>query len=219
MALVRPHQDYANQVWAPAGVPSELKAQEAPLRAFTKRMDGCHQLHYWDRLTLARMSSTERRVDRYRALYVWKIVRGLVPNCGLLWWEDGRRGLSVRVPALSGSRMAIRTLKDKAFNTLAPKIFNALPNALREYTGSLAGFKQELDTLLASVPDTPLSDTRATFATDLQGAPSNGLHHWLRAMGSSSYTRLLHMASTGERFDAELSLGLSRAADPLTWTV
>ena len=67
-SLVRPHQDYANQLWAPAGVPSQLKAQEAPLRAFTKRMGGLRHMHYWDRLAITGMSSTEHRVDRYRAL-------------------------------------------------------------------------------------------------------------------------------------------------------
>ena len=69
-ALVRPHQDYGSQVWAPSGQPGDLRAQESPLRAFTKRMAHLSHLHYWDRLQACGLSSTERRQDRYRILYL-----------------------------------------------------------------------------------------------------------------------------------------------------
>ena len=60
VSLIRPHQDYVNQLWAPAGVACQLRVKEAPLRAYTKRMLGLRDLHYWDRLIEAKMSSTER---------------------------------------------------------------------------------------------------------------------------------------------------------------
>ena len=160
--------------------------------------------------------STERRVDRYRALYVWKIVMGLVPNCGLVWGSEGRRGLMVRIPSLRGSRMAVRTLRERSFSTEAPRIFNSLPIQLREHRGSLATFKGALDTLLAGIPDTPLSDSRATFATNHLGAPSNSLRDWLHAWGSNSYTRLLHETAQGAVIPPALSLGVSTVAPPST---
>ena len=52
--------------------------------------------------------------------------------------------------------------------------------------------KGMVDTLLAGVPDTPLSDSRPVFAVDDLGAQSNGLRHWLRALGSPSYAAYLH---------------------------
>ena len=59
VSLIRPHQDYGSQLWAPVGSPGEIRAQEATLRAFLKRIDGFRELHYWDRLSLAGMYSTE----------------------------------------------------------------------------------------------------------------------------------------------------------------
>ena len=96
------------------------------------------------------MNSTERRVDQYRVLYTWKIIQGLVPNCRLQWGTSGQRGLLVKIPPLSGSRMAIRTLKDRSFMTEAPHLYNSLPVHLREFSGSLASFKAALDEVLSS---------------------------------------------------------------------
>ena len=192
VSLVRPHQDYVNLLWAPARVASQLRVQEAPLRAFTKRMAGLKDLHYWDRLALARMYSTERRVDCFRVIYLWKMVRGLVPNIGLSWRVEGRRGLRINIPALSGSRMAIRTLKERAFAVEAPKIYNSLPQHIREFEGSPLAFKGALDALLSSVSDHPLSDSRHNFAMDDLGAPFNGLQFWLRAKGSPLYSKYIH---------------------------
>ena len=161
------------------------------------------------------MYSTERRVDRYRALYVWKVVRGLVPNCGLTWEHAGRRGLLVRIPPLSGSRMAIRSLREKAFTTEAPRLFNALPLHLREHGGSLPSFKAALDSHLQTVPDHPVCDTRATFATNHLGQPSNSLRDWLQALGSPSYSRLLHEASQGAAISPDLALGVHPWSPPV----
>ena len=146
-SLVRPHQEYGSLLWAPVGSISAIRDQEAPLCAFTKRFLGYRELHYWDRLALAGMSSTERRADRYRIIYAWKIIQGLVPNSGLTWSLSGRRGLLLMVPPISGSRMAIRTLRERSFFTEAPRLYNALPAGLRGHVGSLASFKSLLDSL------------------------------------------------------------------------
>ena len=200
-ALVRPHQDYGSQVWAPSGQPGDLRAQESPLRAFTKRMANLHHLHYWDRLLACGLSSTERRQDRYRVLYLWKVMMGLVPNFGITWREDGRRGIQVRLPPLSGSRMAVRTLRDRAFHVEAPKLWNSLPPHLRLLEGSLATYKAHLDSFLLSVPDTPVDGQRPVFATDESGAQCNSLRAWLKALKGTSYTKYLHQLTSGESLD------------------
>ena len=58
-SLVRPHQDYGSQLWSPVGAPGALMAQEGPQRAFTKRMGGLTNLHYWEWLQRAKLLSTE----------------------------------------------------------------------------------------------------------------------------------------------------------------
>ena len=73
-----------------------------------------------------------------------------------------------------------------------PRIFNSLPDHLRSFEGSPMALKGMLDMVLQGIPDTPLSDTRVSFATDDLGAQTNGLHHWLRVLGSPSYSAYLH---------------------------
>ena len=205
--LVRPHQNYGSQLWAPVGSAPELRAQEAPQRAFTKRISGLRQLHYWDRLKACSMYSVERRVERYRIIYTWKIIQGMVPNCGLSWGLQGRRGLLAYLPPLSGSRGAVRTLKEKSFGAIGPKLFNSLPSHLRAFTGSVASFKRALDKVLSSVPDAPVSETRRTFATDSTGAPTNSLASWLPILARPTYARLLHESSMGNLASPSLRLG------------
>ena len=218
-SLIRPHQDYVSQLWAPVGSLPELRDQEAPLRAYTKRFRGFHNLHYWDRLALVGMSSTERRVERYKALYVWKIIQGLVPNCGLSWSIQGRRGLLVALPPLAGSRMAVRTLREKSFFTEAPRIFNSLPSEIRGHSGSLASFKARLDAILSSVPDLPVSDTRPSFATDRHGWPSNSLPDCFRALASDTLPKRMHEAvhGTGTRLDLVTRLATTHPGLGVTW--
>ena len=145
---------------------------------------------------------------------MWKMIQGKVPNCGLSWGTSGRRGLLVKIPPLTGSRVAIKTLREKSFQTEAPRLFNSLPMSLREHTGSVLSFKSALDRLLASVPDAPLLETRVTFATDSEGRPSNSLRHWLRAQDQASYARLLHESALGSTLSSALCLGVPAPASP-----
>ena len=110
--LVQPHQDYASQLWAPVGRLGDIQAQEAPLRAFTKKIWGYHDIPYNERLQKLNMLSTERRQERYRILYTWKALNGLVPHFGLepLPRQSGRGNL-VKIPSLTGPQRWLRTLR------------------------------------------------------------------------------------------------------------
>ncbi len=111
-SLVQPHQDYASQLWAPVGLLGDLRAQEAPLRAYTRRIRGLGHLTYWERLRASGLSSMERQQDRYMILYIFKILKGLVPNCGITLdpRQETRRGLLVTIPPLAGTRAAVCSL-------------------------------------------------------------------------------------------------------------
>ena len=150
-------------------------------------------------------------------LYMWKITRGLVPNCGLRWETHGRWGLLVQLPPLSGSRMAIRTLGERSFRTEVPRLFNALPTSLREHSGSVATFKKALDELLSTVPDAPQSDSRISFATTLEGAQSNSLRDWLRILAQPTYARLLAESALGYTVSPALRLGSEPKAGYRFW--
>ena len=202
--LVRPHQDYASQLWAPVASLPAIRDQEAPLRAYTKRVAGLKDLHYWERLALTGLSSTERRADRYRVLYAWKVINGLVPNCGLSWSTSERRGLQLAIPPISGSRAAIRSLREASFFVEAPRAYNALPMELRGFTGPLGAFKSQLDRILLDIPDLPVSLTRPTFATDRNGRETNALSHWLQALARPTHGRLLHEQHFGSGTRADL---------------
>ena len=139
---------------------------------------------------------------------MWKMIRGMVPNCGLSWGVQGRRGLLVQLPPLSGSRLHIRTLREKAFQLEAPRLFNSIPASLREFSGSTPAFKRALDVVLGSCPDTPRSESRHSLATTMEGVASNSVKDWLRLRGQPSYTRLLAESNLGFEVSQALSLGI-----------
>ena len=146
-AVIQPHQDYASQLWAPVGLRGDLRLQEAPLRAFSKRVRGLGHLQYWERLAAMGLQSTERRQERYKIFYTWKALAGKVPSCGIkLAPASGTRsGLTAQVPPLSGSRAAIQTLRDYSLSCEGPRLFNCVPAHLRTLDVSFEAFKAGVD--------------------------------------------------------------------------
>ena len=45
------------------------------------------------------MQSQERRLEMYRMIYVWKIIEGLVPNCGIETITNERLGRFCKLPS------------------------------------------------------------------------------------------------------------------------
>ena len=71
-------------------------------------------LDYWQRLKCLKMLYQCRRMERCRAIYMWKILEGLVPNCGTEVSSSERRGREVLIPKLKGSQK-MRSLRDQSF--------------------------------------------------------------------------------------------------------
>ena len=80
-AQIRPHIDNCAQDWAPCEGP-DLDKVEKLLYNYTKLCPSIHHLPYSERLQAMKLTSIQRRFDRYRILYVRKCLLGLVPNCG-----------------------------------------------------------------------------------------------------------------------------------------
>ena len=94
-----PVLDYCSQLWSPIEGPL-LNKLETLQRSFTARVQGLKHLNYWDRMKVLKIQSIQRRFERYKVIYAWKIVRGLVPNCGLKWYKSPYNGTYIDVPEI-----------------------------------------------------------------------------------------------------------------------
>ena len=196
-SLIQPHQDYCSQLWFPVGQIGEIREQEVPLRAFTKRVKGLYNIPYWDRLKALKLSSTERRVERYRIIYTWKILQGLVPNCGISGSPFSGKGRLAAIPNCRSGRLeSIKTLKENSFTSEGPKLFNALPRCIRDCTGSKESFKTLLDSFLELIPDQPLgkaSEKPGAFNNSNQ--PTNSVRFWIRSLSLNNWSKATVNAS------------------------
>jgi hypothetical protein len=66
-------------------------------------MSGKERPDYWTRLKTLKLYSLERRRERYTVLYMWKIIRGLVPNPGITTPWNPRTGMHINLPIVGGS--------------------------------------------------------------------------------------------------------------------
>ena len=155
---------------------SEMQKTEKLQQIFTKKIPEVSQLNYWERMKVLKLYSQERRMERYRILYAWKILEGFSPNCGLEVQHSDRRGRELKVPVLK-SKGKFQTLREKSFQVHGAKLFNSLPKSIRNLTKlSVDGFKQKLDVYLQSIPDEPILPGYTPSACNQHtGSPSNSL--------------------------------------------
>ena len=174
-SLVQGHIDYCSQLYMPIQS-TEMMQLENLQKCFTKRIPEVQSLDYWQRLKYLRIYSQNRRLERYRIIYTWKILENLVPNCGLEFSVSERRGRCVNVPTLKGSKR-IQNLREQSFQVHGPKLFNCLPHTIRNITRvSVEDFKEKLDQYLSTIPDEPNVDGLTPGTCDLYTAkPSNSI--------------------------------------------
>ena len=177
-SLVQPHIDYCSQLWMPQEGANMAKIEKV-LRDFSKRVPGLRNLCYWERLQSMGMNSMQRRLERYRIIYIWKIMEGFVPNCGLLWSStDDRRGRLCEVPILKGNK-EVQKCRRQSFQMAGPRVWNSLPRNVRNVKNcGIEHFKEALDSFLSKVPDEPKTDGLTPGATDLiSGRATNSLEY------------------------------------------
>ena len=182
-SLVQPHLDYGSQLWAPVDQVGQIRQLENPLRSFTRRVDGIRDKPYSERLRALRLYSVERRMERYRVLYIFKMLMGKVPDLGLRSKNTGRAGFQVIQPTHSSKATGKTwTLINRSIMNQGPLLFKLLPNEMREFRGSVDGFKYLLDKFLQTVPDIPRTEAEEPLAMSLECVPSNRLEDWMRAI-------------------------------------
>ena len=112
----------------------------------------------------------QRRLERYRIIYIWKRLEKFAPNCGISKLEDSESsmlGRRLEVPRVNGSAKTNK-LKDQAFQINGAKLFNVCPSWIRnQFTKSKQSnlfchgpeeFKEKLDQYISSIPDQPRID-------------------------------------------------------------
>jgi hypothetical protein len=179
-SLVQPHIDYCSQLWAP-GEGAELEKIEKLLKDFTSKIPEISHMTYWERLAKMKLNSQQRRIERYRIIYVWKSLENIVPdtNITLANDENSRIGRMCRVPTLKPME---RRKREESFQVAGPKLFNCLPKSIRNLRGiGVEEFKEQLDLFLSTVPDEP----KISGAMPLNCEKSNSLLHQV-ARGEAS---------------------------------
>ena len=138
-----------------------IKKLESVQRSYTARIARIGHLNYWQRLAHLALYSLERRRERYQVIYLYRIIKGEVPNficekfrVSTLYSE--RRGLYCVIPPLStNSSSKLKTIADHSFAVRAARLFNVLPKKVRSFEGSTNSFKASLDSFLLTVHDQP----------------------------------------------------------------
>ena len=163
-SLIQCKLEYCSQLWCPIRK-GEIQTIEMVQRSFLRRISGYNELDYWEQLRRLKLYSLERRRERYRIIYVWRILEGQVPNIKSAngnsekissKWHP-RRGRECIIPAVS--RQAPTHIQNLIYASLpihGQRLFNTLPADIRNITGcSVDSFKRRLDKYLQSVPDEP----------------------------------------------------------------
>ena len=158
---IRPILDYCSPLWSPC--PTDFKnidLLEQTLRTFTREIDGMEGLDYAERLKKLGMYSVQRRHERYKLIYMYKIKEGIVPNIsetfGLTFSQRGRRGCICEMPTYRLYHNRAITARNNSFALTASSLWNALPKNIRNISGlSVDSFKRRLDNLIKLYPDSP----------------------------------------------------------------
>ena len=144
-----------------------IKKIEKVLRDFSRKIPDLRELNYWQRLQRLAMNSEQRRFERYQIIYVWKIIHGVAPNCGIEWTAcEERRGRLCQIRKFKG-KSSVQNLRRQSFQVAGPKLWNCLPKNVRNFKGNQDEFKQILDHFLNKVPDEPKADGLIPGAIDV----------------------------------------------------
>ena len=108
--------DYCSQLWMPIDAASILKLEKVRYD-FIRKIQELKEMDYWTALKHMKMISVQRRMERYRAIYCWKIIEKLAPNCGvevISETEQTRLGRRLLISNLKGNTRT-NTMKDQCF--------------------------------------------------------------------------------------------------------
>jgi hypothetical protein len=151
---VRPKLEYASPLWSPHLVKNIIQL-ESVQRTITSKIRGLEHLNYWERLNHLKLSSMQRRRERYQIIHIWKISQGIIPNdLGLQFYHTSRFGLKCKRPRLNMRQRHISSVKFHSFTSNGPALFNCLPVNVK-VSKNLNIFKGNLQKFMFQYPDCP----------------------------------------------------------------
>ena len=161
-SLVLPHVDYCSVLVSPHKI-SEIKKLEGVQRSMTFKITALKHLNYYERLKALKLYSLQRRRERYRIIYTWKIIEDICPNLPMnpiTVYIHPRKGRLCMIPPIkTKSTQKVQTIKENTLAINGPRLFNTLPREIREITDvKVDSFKRALDKYLARIPDEPPVD-------------------------------------------------------------
>ena len=156
-SVVIPTLEYCSQLWSPTKK-GDISRLEVLQRKFLRKISGTYGLNYWERLKKFNIFSLQRRRERYRIIYIWKMLENRVPNIGVASFDSLRNGRTCNIPPLKrDASQRIQSLRESSLSVHGARLFNSLPRCLRDMSGqSIDVFKRNLDNFLRLIPDEPL---------------------------------------------------------------
>ena len=144
-SLILPIIDYASQLWNPSKI-SDINHLEMLQKCFVKKIQYYQDWSYWDILRDLGLFSLQRRRERYRIIYLWSILEGLVPNPS--------KNIHAKYNLRIGRTCSVPTVKNtsycgvisSSFSVQSATLFNRLPKKIRDMTDcGKDTFKKALD--------------------------------------------------------------------------
>ena len=153
--MVRCRLEYCCPLWNPSKI-GQIESIERIQREFTRRISGCKDLNYWERLKKLKLMSLQRRRERYMIIQVWKIINGQAPNCTEMEFKENERlGTRAIVPSIPrAAQCSVRTDYEHSFGVKAAQLWNILPKTIKE-ASTITQLKISLGDFLDKTPDFP----------------------------------------------------------------
>ena len=154
-SMVRSLLEYCSPLWNPTKI-SDIQELESVQKAFTARISGMKDIHYWDRLKKLSLMSLQRRRERYIIMHMWKILNSVTTNdLNIEFVSRPRLGNLAKVPMARRSvYTANQSIYEKSFAVMGPKLWNAMPYHMN-LISDIEQFKSQLTKFLLAVPDLP----------------------------------------------------------------
>lgn len=154
-SLVRSKAEFCCEVWNPQKIQDIVKIEQIQ-RSFTYRISGMKDYNYWERLTVLKIKSLQRRREKIILVHLWKILNNIFPNTIQIKFKHHDRTSSIKaiLKPIPQSKGSSATNYEGSFEISSAKLWNILPPNLTTIT-SLPLFKRKLEKFLANIPDQP----------------------------------------------------------------
>ena len=190
ISLLRPIIDYCSPLWSPNPLNyGNIDRLESVLRSFTKHVEGLENKSYKERLQALNLQSIQRRHERYKIIYIFKMKEGLVPNLpinpenpessfALTFTYTNRNGCRCNLPNPILHHNPAIIQRNSSFALTACNLWNCLPPCISNMSQcSVDKFKRQLDKFLSLFPDEPRCCSSGLYTDPNTGRLSNSIWH------------------------------------------